>query len=112
MEIERKFEMYADRYKYDMGMCCASEGFAQVDTTQDASYFGTWANPFTLQIVSYCEGDVTIETGKNNRDFIQGILRLIAWNIAGGYWRGIDPGWYPEAIALRFTQLGLGMHLH
>jgi hypothetical protein len=111
MEIERKSDFMGDRYKYDY-VCTGSEGWAQVDTSQDASYFGTWANPFTGQIVSFTEGDVTIQTAENSRDFIRGMLRLIAWNIAGGYWKGIDPGWYPEAIALRFTQLGLGMHLH
>ena len=28
---------------YEFGLCSYEKGWAQVDTAQDASYFGTWA---------------------------------------------------------------------
>ena len=42
-----------DRYTYDFGLCSYENGWAQVDTAQDASYFGTWANPTRLMILSF-----------------------------------------------------------
>ena len=53
MKITREFAA-ADRYTYDFGLCSYENGWAQVDTAQDASYFGTWANPTRLMIFSYC----------------------------------------------------------
>ena len=44
MKITREF-CPGDRYVYDFGLCTYEKGWAQVDTAQDASYFGTWANP-------------------------------------------------------------------
>jgi len=42
-------------------------GFAQVDTEQDASYHGIWANPFKLITISYVEGDVYTNTADNTQ---------------------------------------------
>ncbi len=60
MKIVREFAQ-ADRYVYDFGSCSYANGFAQIDTRQDASYFGTWCSPERRMIVNYCEGDVTIQ---------------------------------------------------
>ena len=49
MKITREFGP-GDRYVYDFGLCSYENGWAQVDTAQDASYFGTWANPTRLMI--------------------------------------------------------------
>ena len=56
METIRDFAS-TDRYIFDFKLCTTGKGWAQVDTEQDASYFGTWANPFELKVVSYTEGD-------------------------------------------------------
>ena len=40
MKITREF-CPGDRYTYDFGHCSYENGWAQVDTAQDASYFGT-----------------------------------------------------------------------
>jgi hypothetical protein len=53
MKITREFAP-ADRYLYDFGLCSNASSWAQVDTAQDASYFGTWANPTWLPISNYC----------------------------------------------------------
>ena len=34
----------SDRYTFDYDICSYKKGFAQIDTTEDASYFGNWVN--------------------------------------------------------------------
>lgn len=99
------------RYAFDFNLCSASNGWAQVDTTQDASYYGTWANPERRQIVNYCEGDVTITHCDTDKDFAQAVKECADWNKERGYWKGID-GMCDERIVARFTELGLGELLH
>jgi hypothetical protein len=110
MEIERSFTA-ADRYLYDFRKCPASEGWAQVDTRQDAPYYGTWANPTLRKIVNYCEGDVTVTHCDNDAEFIQAVREMQAWNAEREYWIGIDGMCVPEIIT-RFEALGLGELLH
>ena len=52
-------DLMGDRYKYDFRQCKPSDGWAQLDTKQDAPYYGNWINPLTLETLSYCEGDVS-----------------------------------------------------
>lgn len=47
--LTRGFECMSDRYKYDFRLCTSANGWAQLDTKQDASYFGNWINPFHPQ---------------------------------------------------------------
>ncbi len=60
--IERGFELYSDRYKYDFRICTAEKGWKQYDTAQDASYFGIWVNVQERKIFTYAEGDTTLIT--------------------------------------------------
>ena len=46
----------ADRYRYDFGLCSYENGFSQVDTRQDAWYYGTWANPYKFIEMGSSEG--------------------------------------------------------
>ena len=102
----------SDRYRYDFGLCSSKNGFAQVDTSQDASYFGTWANPDRLMIVCYCEGDVIIQTAENKSEFVNEIHNIKKWNTENGHrFIGIDPG-FNEALAAKFCDLGLSDLLH
>lgn len=101
-----------DRYIYDFKLCTTSKGFAQVDTSQDASYFGTWANPFKLMIVCYCEGDVTIQTADNPTEFVDEIHKIKTWNEENGMRLiGIDPG-FNESLKAEFEKIGLANLLH
>ena len=112
METSRTFEP-SDRYRFDFGECSPSKGFAQVDTSQDAPYFGTWANPTTLQIVSYTEGDVCRMTAGTADEFVEELMSIKAWNEKSGYRFGIDPGCdHTNPCATRFKALGLGDLLH
>jgi hypothetical protein len=102
----------ADRYVYDFGVCHYKRGFAQVDTSQDASYFGTWANPFKFQVVTYCEGDVTLQIAENGSDFANLLREIKAWNNESGHeFHGID-GMCDNTLIQEFRNLGLGDLLH
>ena len=111
MKITREFAP-ADRYLYDFGLCCYQNGWAQVDTAQDASYFGIWANPTRLMIFSYCEGDTTLKEAASHEEFAAELREIAAWNRAQGYGPSrIDPGFDPEMKAA-FEWLGLVDLLH
>jgi len=111
MKTIREF-VPADRYVYDCGPCSCAKGFAQVDTPQDASYFGTWASPSRRMVVSYCEGDVTTEICENDAEFVALLREIDQWNIEhqDGHAK-IDPGLGPELKAA-FEQIGLADMLH
>lgn len=109
----KSYFLPSERYEYDFGRCSLANGWAQVDTGQDAPYFGTWANPETLEILCYCEGDVTEQKADTPVEFASEMLRIRDWadEIAGGF-KGIDPGLSPNRIKDRFEELGLGDLLH
>jgi len=111
MNTERFFIETGDRYRYDFGLCSCKHGYAQVDTKQDAWYFGTWTNPTTLKTVCYAEGDVTIETAVTETEYVEHIRKLKTWNDENGYGMAIDPGLGPD-IRARFTAIGLAELLH
>lgn len=102
---------HVGRYHYDQGMCTASNGFAQVDTTQDAEYYGTWANPFDFIIVNYCEGDVTIKQCADAAEFCKEMNELRQWADSFKSWRGVDPGPTDRQVAVWY-HLGLANLLH
>ena len=101
----------SDRYLYDFGACTYAKGWAQIDTRQDASYYGTWTNPERREIFTYCEGDTTLVRCSTDDDYKQALRDVIAWNKEAGYWLGIDPG-FSEAMKNHFVRLGFGEELH
>ncbi len=102
----------ADRYLYDFGMCTSTKGWAQIDTSQDASYYGTWCNPFKRYVFSYCEGDTCLTECDNDAEFITEIRTIKQWNDNNGYkFLGIDPG-FNESLMAKLRDLGLGDLLH
>ena len=111
MKITREFAP-GDRYVYDFDLCSTANGWAQVDTAQDASYFGTWANPTRLLIFTYCEGDTTLKEAESPEEFAAELREIDAWNRAQGYGPArIDPGFDPGTKAA-FERVGLGDMLH
>lgn len=105
------FSPYENRYKYDFQRCNARHGWAQVDTRQDASYFGQWANPITLELFTYCEGDRTYIKCETQAEFINAFGEMLRWNIEAGYFIGID-GMCNPAIIEAFKRMGFGKYLH
>ena len=110
MKKERKFAQ-SDRYTYDFGVCSAEKGYCQVDTSQDAAYFGIWTNPHERKIVTYCEGDLIIETAENDKEYVEAIQNLKAWHDSMKRCMKIDAYTQPAQRA-RLESLGLGDLLH
>ena len=111
MKTTREFSS-ADRYVYDFGACTTGKGFAQLDTGQDASYFGMWANPFKRIIFSYIEGDCILEEAETEAEFVDAINKIKTFYDDSGYgFKGIDPG-FNEELGAKFKEIGLGSLLH
>jgi hypothetical protein len=90
MQTQRYYKQ-SDRVKFDFDLCHFKRGYAQVDTSQDAIYFGTWANPEKLAIITYCEGDVTIQQAETPAEFAEELRHIKAWNEEHGHgFKGID----------------------
>lgn len=111
MKVERTFEQ-GDRYRYDFDLCADSKGWAQVDTAQDASWFGTWASPSERKILNFAEGDVTLTICDSDEEFAQALRQIDQWNRDNKYGPAkIDPGFNP-AIKAGFEAVGLADMLH
>jgi len=108
MKVTKEFAP-ADRYLYDFGLCSYANGFCQVDTQQDASYFGTWINPTRLILFTYCEGDTTLTECANAAEFIDAVRELATWNKDQGYWIGIDAGLPEQHASIREALVSLGL---
>ena len=112
MKTTRLFDGMTDRYAFDFNTCTGANGWAQVDTSQDASYFGTWANPFDLKIVTYCEGDITVNAAADSAEFVAELRSIKAWNDEQGHkFHGID-GMLRDDIIAQFKAIGCGGLLH
>jgi len=111
IKITREFQN-TGRYFYDFGLCSTTKGFAQFVTGQDAHYFGIWANPTKLIIVTYAEGDITVEEADTIPEFVDAIRKLkLSYENYGIRFIGIDPG-FNEPLKERFKEIGLGDLLH
>jgi len=64
-----------NRYHFDWKL----KGYSQVDTNQDAWYYGHWANPFKFRLIGYVEGDVSIQTAPNKEEFIDLMRSTAKW---------------------------------
>lgn len=105
----------ADRYVYDFGLCASTNGFAQIDTSQDASYFGTWADPERLIIFNYCEGDCYMTECDTPEEFAAEVEGIKRWNEENGHrFIGIDPGLgeHGKKNTEAWRKVGLGHLLH
>jgi hypothetical protein len=85
MKTQEQHFLFRERYYYDFNQCTPSKGWAQFDSQQDASYYGTWVNPSTCQILRFAEGDETLETYDDQEEFIQGLSAFCKWNEDAGY---------------------------
>lgn len=109
--IIRSHDIMGDRYKYDFRQCKLTDGWAQLDTRQDASYYGNWINPLTLKLASYCEGDVTMTECTDEADFVATVRECVSWHQERSYFIGIDAG-CSEPLIEAFKRLGLDEYLH
>jgi hypothetical protein len=102
----------SDRYVYDFKLCTIERGWAQIDTRQDASYFGQWINPAKRQILCYCEGDITFAQLSTDAELVSEVEHIRAFHAEVGYpMTGIDPG-FSEPLKAALVAAGLEAFLH
>ena len=107
MKKRTSFHPNGSRYVLDFGPCSARNGFAQIDTDQDAWYFGTWANVEKRRFVQYAEGDLTILDFETVEELVKHLEDFSTWE----HFRGVDP-MGSTAVEDAFRELGLGNMLH
>ena len=100
------YQVPEDRYAFDFTLMPTGR-WAQMDTSQDAPYFGTWANPLSLKVVTWCEGDLTITHCDSDSEFVEAVRQ----HAASDDFLGIDPG-LTQKLRDRFVELGLADLLH
>jgi len=110
MRVEKDFVIDGDRYAYDM-LLKNKHGWAQLDTDEDAYYFGNWVNPPGKKTVSYTEGDVVITRCESDEEFVTHLRDVFATYNRLGYRPRIDPGTNP-AVEIELQRLGLLDLLH
>lgn len=108
MQITRSSDLDGSRYAYDTGECSAKNGYAQIDTTSDASYYGNWASPSARTIVSFAEGDVCRTICESDEEFTREVQRFADYDPED--FIGIDAP--TDTLAEAFRSLGLGHLLH
>ena len=111
VSIEHDFTIDGSRYQYDNGL---PRDFAQLDTSQDASYYGNWASAKRLILFSYCEGDCTTTKCDTPEEFRQELKKFQDFCARVGYkFHGIDPGWiHTPEILQPWEAVGLSHLIH
>ena len=112
MKTTRDFRPLTDRYHFDTGPCSYANGFAQVDTRQDASYYGTWCSPAERTIVSFSEGDVTTTLCETDEEFVTELRELARWANEAGYGPTKIDAVFHDELRQAFENLGLADLLH
>ena len=112
MKTIRDFRPLSDRYSFDFGPCSYANGFVQIDTKQDAPWFGAWAAPASRTIVNFSEGDVTTTVCETDAEFVAQLRESAAWNDEAGYGpMKIDVG-RDNGLRQAFEKLGVADLLH
>ena len=112
MKITRDFRPLSDRYSFDCGACSYANGFAQIDTRQDAPWYGSWVSVRARTIINFCEGDVTTTVCETDFDLVEQLRELARWNDEAGYGpMKIDPG-MGDDLRQAFEKLGVADLLH
>ena len=112
MKSIRALRPLADRYTFDTGPCSYANGFAQIDTRQDAPYFGTWCSPTQRTIVNFSEGSLTVTICDTDADFVEQVRELARWNDEAGYGPTRIDAISHAALRQAFESLGLTDLLH
>jgi hypothetical protein len=76
----------------------------QMDTSQDASYYGNWCNPHLKATISYCEGDICVTLANTDENFLKVILGTRKWNFDNGWTFSLDAGFNPNKETMEFIK--------
>lgn len=111
MTKEKSF-VDGDRYQFDWTLL--DKGFFQVDSSEDASYYGHWLNPIRKILIAFIEGDLTITKYENNDEMIEDLGNLNDYQLRqseGERGIKIDTGFKDENKDI-FRSIGLGKYLY
>jgi len=81
-----------DRYQFDYDDAFRGQGWQQLDTVDDASYFGIWTHPARLQVLTYAEGDLTLITAPTAEAYNLEVRAIFAFHDAAPGYSMVDPG--------------------
>lgn len=82
--VERDLIQHGSRYPLDFGLNKGGRsGWQQYDTNQDAHYFGIWVNLRTLQVITYCEGDLTLTSAHCYNAMWEELQSMAAFYLVG-----------------------------
>ena len=107
MQTVHAFNPSINRYLFDVTLCTAEDGWAQLDTTQDAPGYGNWANPFNRQVMIFQAGDETLHQAATDAEFVQAVRSVkTSQETCGHAFKGIDT-MRSTRLRARFEALGL-----
>lgn len=87
-----EFRPDLNRYYFDNGECNpVHTDFCQIDTWQDASYFGIWADPVGLQVVKFIESEVYRNEFDSEEAFAEEVRSVLEHNRQDGGHASVDP---------------------
>ena len=109
MKTQKSFAN-CDRYVFDFKYCNPKKGFAQLDTSEDAHYYGNWVNFKSFEFVSYVEGDIIIKKCDDKEEFKKELLKSVTWFKNNNSYKGIDLMLNDE-IEKDFNKLNLDRYL-
>ena len=103
-------EEYAqDRYAFDFALMPTRQ-WAQIDTTEDASYYGIWTCPAQRRIISFAEGDITDTRCTSDPEYLAELEKHYQFHRRQSSWKGIDAP-YPE-VEKGLKAVGAGYMLY
>ena len=100
-----------NRYRFDFGECGVTGGWCQIDTSNDASYWGNWIHPEHNLVVHFAEGDTTRVTCESDQELIEYLRDWLIWADESGLAPQIDCFSFPINVR-RLVSLGFGDYLH
>ena len=99
---------HVNRHTFDFGL---DRGWAQLDTEQDAPYYGGWTNPTERAILTYVEGDIEYRSFPNEEEYAAALREWVDWAKGARCFSGIDGMCRPKLID-HLKRLGFADALH
>jgi hypothetical protein len=110
-----KTESYYNGTRYSFDRSLLPKGYYQIDTSEDAYYYGNWINPIERKRVAFAEGDLREIQYESDEEMVQGLKEMDAWEKEHSGSKGIkiDLGWHVDEKATElFKKLELSHLLY
>ena len=97
------------RYVFDRSLIPTGE-WGQMDTAQDAWYYGMWTSPAERRVIEFAEGDISDTVCTTDREYVDAVRAAVEFHQRNESWKWIDP--WRDAVRDSLEKLGLGNLLH